>query len=147
MSTTAVTPITIGPGLFTIGADTDLTNFSHQCTSLKVVPSVTKGDPINVLSGGQAPGDRSETFAIEGTLLQDFGRDNSTTRWLFDHRGEDHVFSYFPNNANGGEITGLLTVEAIDIGGEVKTKPTSDFTFTLIGPPVLPADTIPDDAL
>jgi hypothetical protein len=127
---------TLGPGALTIGADTGLTVFSSQVTSCKLTPKVDVGDPINVLSGEQVPGDRDESFTLDGTLLQDFGVTASTTEWLFEHRGELQDFVFTPNTANGREVTGQLTVEAIDVGGDVKTKPTSDFSFTLNGAPV-----------
>lgn len=131
-----VNTLTIGPGTLTIGEDTGITVFSSQCKSCTLSPSVETGDPIPVLSGEQVPGDRTETFALKGTFVQDFGVEASTTEWLWEHRGEVHDFVYAPSTAGGKEITGQLTVEAIDIGGDVKTKGTSDFSFTLTDAPV-----------
>ena len=133
----AVESITIGPGTLSIGATDKLTTFESQTTSCKLVPSVDKGDNIPVLSGEEVAGDRSESFTLEGTFLQDFGSTGSRTEWLFTHRGEQHPFVYVPNTAKGKKITGTLTVEAVEIGGDVKSKPTSDFEFSLIGPPVI----------
>lgn len=138
----AVQTITMGPGKFTIGEAGDLTVFSSQVTSIVLKPSVDKGDPIDVLSGEQASGDRSEKFTLEGTLLQDFGATDSTTEYLFENRGTDMPFEYVPSTSRGKKITGILTVEAIDIGGDVKTKPTSDFAFDVIGTPVIGTVTI-----
>ncbi len=126
----------VGPGTLTIGATAALMNFSNQCTAATLVPSVDKGDPINVLSGAQAPGERTETFALKVTLQGDFGVLNSTTEWLYEHRGEEHPFTYIPNVALARKISGTLVVEPIDIGGEVKTKPANDVEFDLIGEPV-----------
>lgn len=135
----AVSTLTVGAGSLTIGATTDLTNFSGQVTSAKLVPSVDQGDSIKVLSGEEVAGDRSESFTLDGTLLQDFGAAGSTTEWLFDHRGETHVFEYVPSTASGRKITGSLIVESIEVGGETGTKPTSDFSFALVGAPVFAA--------
>lgn len=129
----------IGPGTLTIGDETDLTNFANKCTSAKLVPSVKNGDKLNLLDGSQEAGDRTESFTLEGKFLQDFGQANSKTEWLFTHRGEQHPFEYRPNNQAAKSITGILTVEAIEIGGDVATKPVSDFSFELIGPTVLSA--------
>ena len=129
--------LTIGPGKLTIGAPDALSNFASQCTSAKLVPSVDKGDPIKVLSGESAAGDRSESFTLEGNLLQDFGATESTTEWLFTHRGEDHPFEYVPNTGAGKKITGTVQVEAIDIGGDVESKATSEFKFDLVGAPLI----------
>lgn len=133
----ATNAITMGPGTFTIGEESDLTVFSGQVTSIKLVPSVDKGDAIAVLDGGSVSGDRTESFTLEGTLLQDFGTTESTTEFLFENRGTEMPFEYVPASALGKKISGILTVEAIDIGGDVKTKPTSDFTFDILGTPVI----------
>ena len=128
---------TMGPGTLTIGADALLTNFSSQVRSIKLVPNVSQDDPIPVLSGEELQGDREETFTLEGTLLQDFGQTDSTTEWLWEHRGETHDFVYVPSTAAGKEITGQIIVEAIEIGGEAKTKPESDFEFRVVGEPII----------
>lgn len=131
----AIQTMTVGPGKFSIGDTGDLTVFESQVRKLTLTPSVDKGDPLAVLSGEKASGDRSESWTLEGTLLQDFGSTDSTTEWLFDHRGEDHPFEYTPNNSGGKKITGTVTVEAIGIGGEVEAKAESDFEFALVGEP------------
>ncbi|MGP9788246.1 hypothetical protein ACT3UD_18395 [Glutamicibacter sp. 287] len=133
----AVETITVGAGQLTIGAVSDLTNFSSQTTSVKLVPSVDQGDSIAVLSGESVAGDRTESFNLEGTILQDLGATESKTEWLFEHRGETHAFEFVPSTAKGKKITGSLVVEAVEIGGDVGTKPTSDFEFLVVGEPVL----------
>lgn len=130
--------ITVGPGTLTIGASGSLQDFSAQATSVKLTPSVDNGDPINVLSGEQVAGDRSESFTLDGTFLQDLGAD-SLTEWLFTNRGTEQPFVFVPSTAAGRQISGSLIVEAIDIGGDVKTKPTSDFSFVIVGAPAIAA--------
>ena len=139
----AVKTLTVGPGKLQIGDSENITTFESQTRSCKLVPNVDTDDPIDVLSGEQIAGDRSEAFTLEGTFLQDFGATLSTTEWLFEHRGESHPFEYTPNNSAGKKITGTLQVEAIDIGGDVKTKAESDFEFQLLGAPVIVAATPP----
>lgn len=133
----AVNTITMGPGSLTIGATTDLTNFTGQITSIRLVPSVDQGDSVMVLSGESVAGDRTESFTLEGTVFQDLGATTSTTEWLFTNRGETHVFEFIPSTAKGKKITGSLVVEAIEIGGDVNTKPTSDFSFVVVGTPTI----------
>lgn len=138
--------ITVGPGTLTIGETADLTDFSSQATSVKLTPSVDNGDPINVLSGESVPGDRSESFTLDGTFLQDVQAAGAgSTDWLFEHRGQTHPFVFVPATAAGRQITGDLVVEAIDIGGDAKTKATSDFSFIVINP-VLGDAAVSEDA-
>lgn len=134
----AVSTITVGAGTLTIGASSDLTNFSSQITSCRLVPSSDIGDTIYVLSGESVAGDFTESYTLEGTLLQDLGA-TSKTEWLFNNAGETHVFEFVPNTTAGRTITGSLVVSAVDIGGDVRSKPTSDFSFTVIGKPVIGA--------
>lgn len=135
----AVNIITVGPGTLTVGAAGALTVFSSQVTSCKLVPSVDQGDSIRVLSGEQVAGERTESWTLEGSLLQDFGSAGSRTEWLFTNRGTTQVFEFVPATAAGKKITGSLVVEAIEIGGDVDAKPTSDFTWVLVGNPVIAA--------
>lgn len=135
----AVATLTVGAGTFTIGAAGALTNFSSQVTSIKLVPSAETGDVIPVLSGESVAGDFTETYTIEGTLLQDFGTTASKVEWLYAHSGETHVFEFDPATTGATKITGSLVVTSVEIGGDVKTKPTSDFSFQCVGKPTVVA--------
>jgi hypothetical protein len=128
---------TLGPGTLTIGETTGLKTFSGQVTNCRLVPNVDRGDAINVLDGGSVAGDRSETFTLEGTMLQDFGGTNSLTEWLYTNSGTQQPFTFTPNTARGKKLDGQLVIEATEIGGDVKTKPTADFEFEVIGKPVI----------
>lgn len=135
----AVSTLTVGAGTFTIGAAGLLTNFSSQVTSVKLVPSSETEDDIYVLSGESVAGAFSETYTIEGTLLQDFGSTASKIEWLYAHSGETHVFEFDPATTGATKITGSLVVTAVEIGGDVRSKPTSDFTFKCVGKPTVVA--------
>lgn len=129
--------IEVGPGSLTIGPPEALKSLSSQITSARITPKVDTSDPIHVLSGESAAGDRTESWELSGTLVQDLGALDGTTEWLFTHRGEPMPFAYVPSTTAGRRISGSLVVEAIEMGGDVKTKPTSDFTFVLIGSPAI----------
>lgn len=135
----AIKQTKIGPGTLTIGADTELMAFQSQARSVVLEPEVDTDDPFYVLSGEMAEGDRSETWKLTGTFIQDFGQTESSTEWLFEHRGERMPFVFVPNTAAGRQVSGELVVEAIAIGGDANTKPTSDFEFSVVGEPVIGA--------
>lgn len=138
-----VNTLTMGPGTLTIGDLGSEKAFSSQVTNVRLVPSVDNGDPINVLSGESVPGDRDETWTLAGTLVQDLGAGvagaDSLVEWLFNQRGTTLPFVFVPNTSRGRQFSGDLTVEAVEVGGDAKTKPTSDFEFVISGDPVLEA--------
>lgn len=133
----AVATYTVGAGTFTIGAAGLLTNFSSQVTSVKLVPSAETGDSIFTLSGESVAGEFTETYTIEGTLIQDFGTTTSKVEWLYAHAGETHVFEFDPATTGLTKITGSLVVTSVEIGGDVKSKPQSDFSFVCVGKPTV----------
>lgn len=138
-----VETMTMGPGTLTVGDVGDITSLSSQVTSVTLSPNVDVGDPINVLSGESAPGDRDETWTLTGTLVQDLGAGvagaDSVVEFLFNNAGTLLPFVFVPSTAKGRQISGNLTVEAVDIGGDAKTKPTSDFEWQVSGRPTLGA--------
>ena len=70
----------LGPGVLTFGETGSLSTWSSQVTKCSVVPEVKTDDPVPVLSGESAPGDRTEAFSIKGTILQDLGATRETVR-------------------------------------------------------------------
>lgn len=128
---------TVGPGKLTIGAAGALSNFSSQIRGMRIVPNVTKGDPIDVLSGEQAPGDRTESCQLVIRLQSDFGHDDSRAEWLWAHRGQTQPFEMIPNNALGRRVSGQIVVEPVEIGGDVKTKPDHEVTMDCVGMPII----------
>lgn len=129
-------------GQLTIGEEGTLQTFGSQVTSITLTPSVDRGDDVFVLDGGTAPGDRTESWVMAGTLLQDFGEttnETALTEFCFTNRGKELPFVFVPNDTSAKQVTGNLVVEAVAIGGDVNTQVTSDFEFPLVGEPVLGA--------
>lgn len=133
----AVQTVTVGPGTLDIGETGALTSLAPQVTSCKLVPSVDREDPIPVLSGETVSGDRTESWTLEGEFLQDFGLgDLRLTEWTFTNRGKTFPFEYRPNNAGDKVIRGRITVEATDIGGDVKKKARAEFEWEVLDPEI-----------
>lgn len=142
MTVTVIDPrtITLDNGVLTIGEPGSLHTLQRQTTEVTLEPAVTKKDPIRVLSGGQAPGARTETWTLKGKLLQDFGQaDDSIVEWLLTAAGQQLPFSFDPDDSSDKLLTGTLTVEAVSIGGTVGEPASSDFSFELVGRPVIVA--------
>lgn len=128
-----------GPGKFVVGESGDLTTFDSQVLSITIEPEVNKGESKTVLSGEVAPGDRTESWKLSGTLISDFGKSDSLVEYCFTKRGTQQPFQFTPNTASGKQITGTLTIEAVAIGGDVGETPEPDFEFELVGEPTLGA--------
>jgi hypothetical protein len=65
------------------------------------------------------------------------------------HSGEVLPFVFVPNIDEAKQIAGQLKMRRLNVGGDVKTSPTSDFEWPLVGLPTLDVYTPPlplDDA-
>jgi hypothetical protein len=129
------TAINVGPGVLSIGEPDALVAFQSQTIGCRLVPSVNRGDAINLLDGSTVAGDRTESWQLRGNHLQDLGAQDSRTEYLFTHRGQEQPFTFTPSTAAGTSFSGVLIVEAVEMGGDAKTKPTSEFQFDLVGSP------------
>ena len=71
---TTVKRTILGPGRLTLDPQGSLTQeMSHQVRSVELVPSVKTSDPVKVLDGQVVAGQRTETWALKGKILPDFG--------------------------------------------------------------------------
>jgi len=133
-----VQTLTVGPGVLDIGETGSLTSLASQITTATLSPSVDTDDPIPVLSGEEVSGDRTEKWTLKGEFLQDFGQgDDSVSEFCFTNRGKTFPFTYTPNNDGGKKITGRVTVEATDIGGDVKKKARAEFEWQVLQPEIV----------
>lgn len=127
----------VGPGELTIGESTSLKSLATTCVGAQVIPNVEKGDPRKVLSGDVIPGARTESATLEVKLLDDFGQQESVSEWLWEHRGQQMPVSYIPKSALSRRIRGTITVEPINLGGDVDTVPEQTVTFDFVGMPTI----------
>jgi hypothetical protein len=125
-------------GVLTFGVAPDTHDFSCQPTNIRLTPTTNTEDPLETLCGDTAAGTGSTTWALAGTSIQDFDDPEGFLMHCFDHNGEVVDFSWQPNETSG-TWTGQITVQALEIGGDVNTRITSDFTFPVNGTPVYTA--------
>lgn len=133
----AVRQTKLGPGKLTItgaGAPGLTHDLSGQVRKCALVPSVKSDDPLQVLSGETVAGDRTESWALEGSILDDFGTSGSTVEWCFTNRGQTLGFEFVPASANSKKVTGQAVVEATSIGGDVGKTNELDFSFVVLNP-------------
>jgi hypothetical protein len=135
----AVQAQTMGPGTFSIGSIGSALDLTAQVTALTVEFSEEVEDSIPTLSGETLEGAASYPATLTGTVAQDL-----TEAGMFDYtwtnKGTIVPFTFTPSTAAGRTVTGQVRVAPINLGGTVKTRNTSDFTWSIIGDPVLGDD-------
>lgn len=125
----------LGPGTLHFGATGTETEFSGQTTNMRLSPSVNEEDAIPVLSGEELAGDDSVDWVVAGTLLQSFDREG-LIYWCYENRLTEVPFEFVPNNVESDYgWRGTVKVVPLEVGGDVKTKNTTDFEFRCIGEP------------
>ena len=129
----------LGPGELEL----DTLDVSLQVVGCQVNPTenVSTTDAIPTLGGEELPSEdvASYTYSLSGQLLQDISL-AGVVDWSWANEGEEVPFRFVPSTAEGREVTGVLRVVPLTIGGpEVKRRPTSDFDWKCIGKPVLGA--------
>lgn len=130
----AVKASTLGPGSLKFGAVASEQEFAVQLTKAALTPSVDTEDEIPTLSGDRLSGEDTETWEISGTILQDYELD-SLEDWCFENKSLVVPFVFTPSLAGKRKYSGSCKIRPLTIGGDVKKRNTSDFTFPLIGEP------------
>ncbi|MGO2110137.1 MAG: hypothetical protein ACTH31_00825 [Pseudoclavibacter sp.] len=126
----------LGPGTLTLGASGDLRQFAAHTTATSLVPSYSDGDVLNLLDGSTETEVDEETWSLEGTFRQQLETD-AIEDWCLTNAGEEMTFTFTPVDSVSKSYTGTVKIRAVNIGGDVKTKNTSDFSFPLNGRPTI----------
>lgn len=133
----------LGPGSLTIGDGEDQRNLAVDVTNAKLTPSNNSDDPDNFLDG-HVEANTSTTWALEGTIADDFTMDGAAV-WCLQHNGETLPYVFVPTTAGAVQFKGKCTIQPIAVGGDVKTKNKQDFSFAC-DDPVASAYTAPTPA-
>jgi hypothetical protein len=115
-------------------------DFSCQVTNVTVTGEYDNdGDPVSTLCGETHPAPRkSNGYHLTGTFIQDFDSPTGIWQFTFDHELEPVPFSFKPNDSSPGmTITGTAIIEMGDLGGDMRTRNTSDFDFVLSAKPTI----------
>ena len=129
----AIRSYQLGPGLLTftpVGGGA-ARSAETQVTKCAVVPveNVTSTDPIPVLSGEEltVPDSVSHRATLDFTVLQDLETTGFLT-WTWTNKGTLFAFEFLP--ATGPQkVQGHVRVAPLTLGGDVKTRPTSDASW------------------
>lgn len=130
---------TIGPGSLVIGETGSPLEFSCQVTEATVEWDVDAEDDVALLCGDVEGGDEVFTASLSATLYQDLGAESSIVSYTWEHKGDVVPVTFVPSTAAGQQVTGNVRLRPINVGGEARTKATSDVEWPFVGEPTLAA--------
>lgn len=121
---------TVGPGTLTLGG----TAHQAQIASAKITISPSREDPMHFLDGSSQAGETTYTGTLEAKVAQDLTK-SGIVDYSWTNAGKTVAFVYTPNTQHAAKIEGNVVIDPIEIGGDVKTQPVSDISWTI---PALP---------
>lgn len=131
----AGTATKLGPGKLTIGDATTGIDLSCQLSAAKVEWDKDKEDDTEVLCGEAIAGGVTYSAKLTASVLLDLS-DEGMVDFTWAEKGKQHPFVFEPNTAAGKAVTGTLTVDPLDVGGdEVKKNMSVDLEWDIVGEP------------
>ena len=135
----AGTATKLGPGTLTIGDTGTLLDLSCQLSAAKVEWDKDKEDDTPVLCGESIAGGVDYTAKLTGTVLLDLS-DGGMVDYTWEQKGTQQPFVFVPSEAAAKQVSGILTVDPLDVGGdEVKKNMSVDFEWDCVGEPTFGA--------
>lgn len=128
----AFTDSRLGVGTLMIGS----TDYGAQIANVVLTPTVDSTDGTPTLGNPEPLPEESETWALEGSAIQDFQLVTGFVNYCFDNAGTLQPFEFTPVTDDGTKWTGQCRVWSIPIGGDAGVQITADFTFSVEGKPL-----------
>jgi hypothetical protein len=122
----------LGPGHLTFGSAGTTSEFGSQCTKVELNPKFDDGDIVTVLSGEELAEDDGESYELTGEFYQDYSMAGLLT-WCKTNSGTVMPFVFVPDDESALSVTGSCKIRAVKIGGDVKKRNTTEFTFPGVG--------------
>lgn len=123
----------LGPGQLTLGEEATPSEWGAAVTNVALTPETDEGDSLYFLDGSE-DSDESTEWKLSGKVAQTYDQ-ASLVIWAKEHAGQQLPFTFRPRNEAALVITGTMTVRAVQIGGDVRTKNLSDFEWKCVGEP------------
>jgi hypothetical protein len=137
----AIKSFKMGDGTFKLGP-AGVQDASCQVTNLRVEcdENVTSSDAVAVLCGEELPAeDEVElTWKLSGNVVQDIAAADLVS-YTWTNASDEVAFEFVPNTVAARKVTGIVRLVPLTLGGDVKKRPQADFTWQIIGTPVLAA--------
>jgi hypothetical protein len=111
-------------------------SFSCQASNVRVTPSYDDdGDAVETLCGDEIPAGKKESWVIQGTSIQDFDDPEGFLTFCFENRMKTVPFEWTPNVDGAPKWSGDAVIVALEEGGDVNTRLTTDWSFDISGEP------------
>jgi hypothetical protein len=96
----------------------------------------SQGDSTTKLCGTVKPGAVTYEYSLSGNMDTDIADDAGFFSLSQVQAGQELDYTFTPNSDAGTTATGTLIVDPLDFGGDTSGETmTSDFEFSLVGPP------------
>ena len=133
-----ITESRLKSGTLTLGGDgtTAGTSFACQANNVHVTPSYNDdGDQLETLCGDVIPPGKKESWVLAGTSVQDFDDPDGFLTYCFDNRMTTVPFEWQPNITGAPKWSGNVVIVALEEGGDVNARLTTDWEFDVSGVP------------
>lgn len=129
-------PVKLGPGTLKIGATGTEIDVSCMVNNAVISAEKDEGDSTTKLCGDVVPGAVSYTYSLSGNLDTDVDVADGLFALSQAEPGSQQGYEFTPNTDAGTKAVGTLIIDPLDFGGdESGAYMTSDFEFSLTGPP------------
>ena len=111
--------------------------YGCQATNVRIVPTFNDvGDAVETLCGDSLTPATETVWALQGTHIQDWDAPGgvSIVQYSWANNLSEVDFTWTPN-ASTASITGKVQVRALEMGGDVNTRLTTDFDWPISGTP------------
>jgi hypothetical protein len=136
MTVTEPETFPLGPGTLSIGATGSAIDISCLVNNAVISADKSQGDSTTKLCGTVRPGAVSYEYSLAGNMDTDVADEAGFFALSQAQAGQKLAYTFTPNTDAGTEATGTLIVDPLDFGGDTSGETmTSDFEFSLVGPP------------
>jgi hypothetical protein len=110
-------------------------DFACQATNVRIVPTFNdESDAVETLCGDSLAPFTTAEYALQGTSIQDFDDPEGFLKFTWDNNLTNVPFSWQPNT--GATIfSGIVQVRALEVGGDVNARLTTDFDWPITDEP------------
>lgn len=121
----------MGPGTVKLGVG-GVQNISIQVTSFTVqfAESVETQAAVPVITGDELPAEETPTvtWSVAGNVIQDLAA-AGVVAYSWTNAKAELDLEFIPSTAAARKVTGTIVMVPINLGGDAKTRPQSDFTW------------------